>query len=190
MERLNVSPNFLFESCLFSHPISPDAIWTCLWPVTACWGSTNTREISLNCVSQGYCIKNTRLVVRYPDRRPQKVIPVPLKTCLPVTQQAGLAAGSEPTGLQFQTFTIATVGLWFDILYSFLSSDHDGVDQWMEMSVTSGEQLAAILGTTATTNTFLIRKARTGSPGSLKISLRAADWTERLGAYGARFCQG
>lgn len=60
----------------------------------------------------------------------------------------------------------------------------------MEMSVTSGEQPAAILGRTATTNTFLIRKARTGSPGSLKISLRAADWTERLGAYGTRFCQG
>ncbi|XP_056902954.1 stress-induced-phosphoprotein 1 isoform X1 [Takifugu flavidus] len=46
----------------------------------------------------GYCIKNTRLVVRYPDRRPQRVIPVPLKTCLPVTQQAGLAAGPRRRG--------------------------------------------------------------------------------------------
>ncbi len=42
---------------------------------------------------QGYCIENTRLVVRYPDRRAQRVFPIPLKTCLPVTQQAGAAAG-------------------------------------------------------------------------------------------------
>ncbi|XP_062256888.1 stress-induced-phosphoprotein 1 [Platichthys flesus] len=40
----------------------------------------------------GYCIENTRLVVRYPDRRTQRVLPIPLKTCLPVTQQAGAAA--------------------------------------------------------------------------------------------------
>lgn len=42
---------------------------------------------------QGYSIENTRLVVRYPDRRTQKVLPIPLKTSLPVTQQAGVAAG-------------------------------------------------------------------------------------------------
>ncbi|KAM3606777.1 uncharacterized protein V6R79_023088 [Siganus canaliculatus] len=46
----------------------------------------------------GYCIENTRLVVRYPDRRTQRVLPVPLKTCLPVTQQAGAAAGSRRRG--------------------------------------------------------------------------------------------
>uniref|UniRef100_A0A3Q0SWM8 Zgc:123010 n=1 Tax=Amphilophus citrinellus TaxID=61819 RepID=A0A3Q0SWM8_AMPCI len=34
----------------------------------------------------GYCIENTRLVVRYPDRRTQRALPIPLKTCLPVTQ--------------------------------------------------------------------------------------------------------
>lgn len=42
---------------------------------------------------QGYCIENTRLVVRYPDRRTQRVLPIPLKMCLPVTQQAGASAG-------------------------------------------------------------------------------------------------
>ncbi|XP_022052725.1 stress-induced-phosphoprotein 1 isoform X1 [Acanthochromis polyacanthus] len=46
----------------------------------------------------GYCIENTRLVVRYPDRRTQRVIPIPLKTCLPVTQQAGAAAGPRRRG--------------------------------------------------------------------------------------------
>lgn len=46
----------------------------------------------------GYCIENTRLVVRYPDRRTQRVIPFPLKTCLPVTQQAGAAAGPRRRG--------------------------------------------------------------------------------------------
>ncbi|XP_070772607.1 tetratricopeptide repeat protein 31 [Enoplosus armatus] len=46
----------------------------------------------------GYCIENTRLVVRYPDRRTQKVLPIPLKTCLPVTQQAGAAAGPRRRG--------------------------------------------------------------------------------------------
>lgn len=44
----------------------------------------------------GYCIENTRLVVRYPDRRTQKVLPAPLKTCLPVTEQA--AAGPRRRG--------------------------------------------------------------------------------------------
>ncbi|XP_034041092.1 hsp70-Hsp90 organizing protein-like isoform X2 [Thalassophryne amazonica] len=44
----------------------------------------------------GYCIENTRLVVRYPDRRTQRVLP--LKTCLPVTQQAGPAAGPRRRG--------------------------------------------------------------------------------------------
>ncbi|XP_040034856.2 uncharacterized protein LOC120820776 isoform X2 [Gasterosteus aculeatus] len=46
----------------------------------------------------GYCIENTRLVVRYPDRRPQRVLPFPLRTCLPVTQQAGAAAGPRQCG--------------------------------------------------------------------------------------------
>ncbi|XP_042358747.1 tetratricopeptide repeat protein 31 [Plectropomus leopardus] len=46
----------------------------------------------------GYCIENTRLVVRYPDRRTQRVLPFPLKTCLPVTQQAGTAAGPRRRG--------------------------------------------------------------------------------------------
>ncbi|KAM7385603.1 hypothetical protein PAMP_001679 [Pampus punctatissimus] len=46
----------------------------------------------------GYCIENTRLVVRYPDRRTQRVLPVPLKICLPVTQQAGAAAGPRRRG--------------------------------------------------------------------------------------------
>ncbi|MED6253380.1 hypothetical protein ATANTOWER_027991 [Ataeniobius toweri] len=41
----------------------------------------------------GYCIENTRLVVRYPDRRTQRVLPIPLKTFLPVTQQAGTGTG-------------------------------------------------------------------------------------------------
>ncbi|XP_041645755.1 tetratricopeptide repeat protein 31 isoform X2 [Cheilinus undulatus] len=46
----------------------------------------------------GYCIENTRLVVRYPDRRTQRVLPTPLKTCLPVTQQTGAAAGPRRRG--------------------------------------------------------------------------------------------
>ncbi|XP_018533532.1 stress-induced-phosphoprotein 1 isoform X2 [Lates calcarifer] len=46
----------------------------------------------------GYCIENTRLVVRYPDRRTQRALPFPLKTCLPVTQQAGAAAGPRRRG--------------------------------------------------------------------------------------------
>uniref|UniRef100_H3C3Y8 Zgc:123010 n=1 Tax=Tetraodon nigroviridis TaxID=99883 RepID=H3C3Y8_TETNG len=46
----------------------------------------------------GYCIQNTRLVVRYPDRRPQRVTCTPLKTCPPVTQEAGPAAGPRRRG--------------------------------------------------------------------------------------------
>lgn len=46
----------------------------------------------------GYSIENTRLVVRYPDRRTPRVLPIPLKTCLPVTQQAGAAAGPRRRG--------------------------------------------------------------------------------------------
>ncbi|XP_053189004.1 stress-induced-phosphoprotein 1 [Scomber japonicus] len=46
----------------------------------------------------GYCIENTRLVVRYPDRRTQRVLPFPLKMCLPVTQQAGASAGPRRRG--------------------------------------------------------------------------------------------
>lgn len=46
----------------------------------------------------GYCIENTRLVVRHPDRRTQRVLPIPLKTCLSVTQQAGAAAGPRRRG--------------------------------------------------------------------------------------------
>ncbi|XP_026211688.1 RRM_SF domain-containing protein [Anabas testudineus] len=46
----------------------------------------------------GYCIENTRLVVRYPDRHTQRFLPIPLKTCLPVTQQAGATAGPRRRG--------------------------------------------------------------------------------------------
>ncbi|XP_061601459.1 uncharacterized protein zgc:123010 [Cololabis saira] len=46
----------------------------------------------------GYCIENTRLVVRYPDRRTQRVLPFPLKTFPPVTQQTGAAAGPRRRG--------------------------------------------------------------------------------------------
>ncbi|XP_045926524.1 tetratricopeptide repeat protein 31 isoform X2 [Micropterus dolomieu] len=46
----------------------------------------------------GFCIENTRLVVRYPDRRTQRVLPIPLKTCLSFTQQAGAAAGPRRRG--------------------------------------------------------------------------------------------
>ncbi|XP_034408450.1 hsp70-Hsp90 organizing protein 1 [Cyclopterus lumpus] len=46
----------------------------------------------------GYCIENTRLVVRYPDRHTQKVLPTPLKTCVPVSEQAGAAAGPRRRG--------------------------------------------------------------------------------------------
>uniref|UniRef100_A0AAV2JK34 Uncharacterized protein n=1 Tax=Knipowitschia caucasica TaxID=637954 RepID=A0AAV2JK34_KNICA len=45
----------------------------------------------------GHCIENTRLVVRYPDRRP-RAIPMPLKTCLSLTQQAGMSAGARRRG--------------------------------------------------------------------------------------------
>uniref|UniRef100_A0A3Q3WMY6 Uncharacterized protein n=1 Tax=Mola mola TaxID=94237 RepID=A0A3Q3WMY6_MOLML len=46
----------------------------------------------------GHCIENTRLVVRYPDRRAPRVLPIPLKTCLPVTQQTGAAARPRRRG--------------------------------------------------------------------------------------------
>ncbi|KAK0136302.1 Tetratricopeptide repeat protein 31 [Merluccius polli] len=46
----------------------------------------------------GYSIEKTRLVVRYPDRRTQKVLSIPLKTSLPATQQAGMAAGPRRRG--------------------------------------------------------------------------------------------
>ncbi|CAL8256381.1 unnamed protein product [Lota lota] len=46
----------------------------------------------------GCSIENTRLVVRYPDRRTQKVLSIPLKTSLPTTQQAGMAAGPRRRG--------------------------------------------------------------------------------------------
>ncbi|XP_061693731.1 tetratricopeptide repeat protein 31 isoform X2 [Syngnathoides biaculeatus] len=42
----------------------------------------------------GYSIENTRLVVRYPDRRSQRVLPLPLVA----TQQAGAAAGPRRRG--------------------------------------------------------------------------------------------
>lgn len=71
--------------------------------------------------------------------------------------------------------------------FFFPSSDHDGVAQWTEMSVTSGGQPAAISGTTAATNTFLIRKARTGSPGSPEVSLGTAGRAERIHMYRTRF---
>nr|XP_057915128.1 tetratricopeptide repeat protein 31 isoform X2 [Doryrhamphus excisus] len=47
----------------------------------------------------GYMIKNTRLVVRYPERRPQRVLPTPLRTCLSVPQHTGATtatAAAEP----------------------------------------------------------------------------------------------
>ncbi|XP_017164673.1 hsp70-Hsp90 organizing protein 1 isoform X1 [Poecilia reticulata] len=46
----------------------------------------------------GYYIENTRLVVRYPDRRTQRVLPIPLRTFFPVTQQAGTGAGPRRRG--------------------------------------------------------------------------------------------
>uniref|UniRef100_A0A3B5LWA8 Zgc:123010 n=1 Tax=Xiphophorus couchianus TaxID=32473 RepID=A0A3B5LWA8_9TELE len=46
----------------------------------------------------GYCIENTRLVVRYPDRRTQRVLPIPLRTFFPVTQQTGTGAGPRRRG--------------------------------------------------------------------------------------------
>lgn len=45
----------------------------------------------------GYSIENTRLVVRYPDRRTPRILPIPLKTCLPLTQ-AGVSAGARRRG--------------------------------------------------------------------------------------------
>lgn len=42
------------------------------------------------------------------------------------------------------------------------------------MNVTSGEPLAATLGTNVATNTFLNRKARTGNPGNLERCASAA----------------
>ncbi|XP_029554663.1 protein STIP1 homolog isoform X2 [Salmo trutta] len=39
----------------------------------------------------GYCIENTRLVVRYPDRNTQRVLPIPLKSSPPASQQAAAA---------------------------------------------------------------------------------------------------
>lgn len=69
---------------------------TCLVPLSeycVCFLKNIVMDLDVCCLSQGYCIENTRLVVRYPDRRTQRVLPIPLKTCLPVTQQAGAAAG-------------------------------------------------------------------------------------------------
>ena len=45
--------------------------------------------------SQGCSIENTRLVVRYPDRRTQKALSIPLRASLPAVQQAAVqqAAG-------------------------------------------------------------------------------------------------
>ncbi|XP_061914165.1 uncharacterized protein zgc:123010 isoform X3 [Entelurus aequoreus] len=42
----------------------------------------------------GCIIENTCLVVRYPDRRPPRLLPTPLRTCLSVTQQAGATAAA------------------------------------------------------------------------------------------------
>lgn len=69
---------------------------------------------------QGYCIENTRLVVRYPDRRPQRVLPFPLRTCLPVTQQAGAAAGWEAPQHHFRTLRASNWERRFELL-PFLS---------------------------------------------------------------------
>lgn len=45
----------------------------------------------------GYCIENTRLVVRYPDRRTPRIPPIPLKPCLALTQ-TGVSAGARRRG--------------------------------------------------------------------------------------------
>ncbi|XP_054655323.1 uncharacterized protein zgc:123010 isoform X2 [Dunckerocampus dactyliophorus] len=45
----------------------------------------------------GYIIENTRLVVRYPERRPQRVLPAPLRTCLSVTQHTDLGGEAPST---------------------------------------------------------------------------------------------
>ena len=49
--------------------------------------------VGITVCSQGCSIENTRLVVRYPDRRTQKALSIPLKTSLPATQQSAVAAG-------------------------------------------------------------------------------------------------
>ncbi|KAL0964620.1 hypothetical protein UPYG_G00326540 [Umbra pygmaea] len=42
----------------------------------------------------GYNIENNRLVIRYPDRRTQKILPVPLKNSTPASLQTASATGS------------------------------------------------------------------------------------------------
>ncbi|XP_045078815.1 hsp70-Hsp90 organizing protein 1-like isoform X2 [Coregonus clupeaformis] len=46
----------------------------------------------------GYSIENTRLVVRYPDRHTQRVLPIPIKTSPPASQQAAAATGPRRRG--------------------------------------------------------------------------------------------
>ncbi|KAJ3610583.1 hypothetical protein NHX12_022675 [Muraenolepis orangiensis] len=46
----------------------------------------------------GYSTENTRLVVRYPDRRTQKVLSLPLKTSLLTAQQLGATGGPRRRG--------------------------------------------------------------------------------------------
>lgn len=90
MEKLNVSAFLLF--CCFSFV----SIIIFIAPVIAVG-----LDVYMCLLSQGHCIENTRLVVRYPDRRTQRSLPIPLKTCLPVTQQGGTAAGWDANWLLF-----------------------------------------------------------------------------------------
>lgn len=87
----------------------------------------------------------------------------------------------------------------FNVFYTSipLCPDLGDAAQWMETSVTSGEPPAAILGTNVATNTFLNRKAKTGSPGSLEVSFLSAsvlcrelgrtDWAKGAGIQRTRF---
>lgn len=69
-----------------------------------------------------------------------------------------------------------------------LYSDLEDAARLMEMSVTSGEPLAAILGRNVAINTFLIRKARTGNLGSLEHRLLSASLLEKETGI-RRLCQ-
>lgn len=82
MEKLNVS--------VLLRVVSPFVSFIYINVITVIYEGLYVHVCSL---SQGHCIENTRLVVRYPDRRTQRPLPTPLKTCVPVTQQGGTAAG-------------------------------------------------------------------------------------------------
>lgn len=69
-----------------------------------------------------------------------------------------------------------------------LYPDPEDAARLTEMSVTSGEPLAAILGRNVATNTFLIRRARTGNLGSLEHSLLSASLLKKETGI-RRLCQ-